>query len=64
MESGYHSSLWFDLDPLFARPGLVMPFVERLTEALRPHGVAAVCGPLLGGAFLAQSVTLRLGTEF
>ena len=64
LESGHHSELWFDLDALFAVPGRIAPFVNQLTESLRPHNVAAVCGPLLGGAFLAQLVAQRLGVEF
>ncbi|HEV7747600.1 MAG TPA: phosphoribosyltransferase family protein [Pyrinomonadaceae bacterium] len=64
LESGHHSELWFDLDALFAVPGQIAPFVSQLTESLRPHNVAAVCGPLLGGAFLAQLVAQILDVEF
>jgi orotate phosphoribosyltransferase len=38
--------------------------VAGLTRAIRPHGVTAVCGPLLGGAFLAQLVARALDAEF
>ena len=64
LESGHHSELWFDLDALFAVPRRIDPFVSQLTEALRPYDVAAVCGPLLGGAFLAQLVAQALDVEF
>ena len=64
LESGYHGRLWFDLDPLFAEPGRVEPFVGALAASLRQYGVEAVCGPLLGGAFLAQLVAHALGAEF
>ena len=64
LESGHHSALWLDLDPLFAEPHRVNPFVAKLTNALRPYQVAAVCGPLLGGAFLAQLVAHALAVEF
>lgn len=64
LESGHHSGLWLDLDPLFAEPHLINPFVAELTNALRPYEVAAVCGPLLGGAFLAQLVAHGLGVKF
>ena len=64
LESGHHSGLWLDLDPLFAEPHGIQPFVAQLTSALRPYGVAAVCGPLLGGAFLAQLVAHALAVEF
>ena len=35
-----------------------------LAQAIRPHGVTVVCGPLLGGAFLAQLVARALDAEF
>jgi orotate phosphoribosyltransferase len=64
LESGHHGGLWLDLDPLFAAPRRVAPFVHTLANALRPHNVSAVCGPLLGGAFLAQLVAQTLDVEF
>ena len=64
LESGHHSGLWLDLDPLFAEPRRVEPWVGALADAVRRHDVAAVCGPLLGGAFLAQLVARALGVEF
>jgi orotate phosphoribosyltransferase len=64
LESGHHGELWFDLDALFAVPGRIAPFISELTESLRPYDVAAVCGPLLGGAFLAQLVAQLLDVEF
>jgi orotate phosphoribosyltransferase len=64
LESGYHGRLWLDLDPLFVRPGRIQPFVEAFAERLKRHDVGAVCGPLVGGAFLAQAVASLLGVEF
>lgn len=64
LESGHHSGLWLDLDGLFAHPARVEPFVALLTASLGGYGVDAVCGPLLGGAFLAQLVARSLGVEF
>jgi len=64
MESGLHSALWLDLDALFASPGRVEPFISTLADMLRPLRVDAVCGPLLGGAFLAQRVAAMIGAEF
>jgi orotate phosphoribosyltransferase len=64
LESGLHGRLWLDLDPLFAEPSRAAPFVGALAAALRPYDVDAVCGPLLGGAFLAQLVAHALGAEF
>src|ERR1700687_779887 len=64
LESGYHSELWLDLDALFAESRRIAPLVEELTDALRPYDVAGVCGPLIGGAFLAQVTAAALGVEF
>ena len=64
LESGHHTNRWLDLDPLFADAARVQPFVDELVAALRVYDVAAVCGPLQGGAFLAQLVAAALGAEF
>lgn len=64
LESGHHSRLWLDLDPLFAEPRRIEPFVASLTNVLRPYDLAGVCGPLLGGAFLAQLVAHALAVDF
>ena len=64
LESGHHSNLWLDLEGLFVQPAAVRPFVTRLARALRPHKVAGVCGPLVGGAFLAQMLATALKAEF
>jgi orotate phosphoribosyltransferase len=64
LESGHHSALWLDLDPLFSEPRKIEPFVSSLAEALRPHDVEVVCGPLLGGAFLAQLLSRALEAQF
>lgn len=64
LESGHHGGLWLDLDGLFAEPRRIDPFVSALSRAIQPHDVSVVCGPLLGGAFLAQLVARELGAEF
>jgi orotate phosphoribosyltransferase len=64
LESGYHSTLWLELDALFAEPRAIAPFVAALSAKIRPHAVSVVCGPLLGGAFLAQLVAHALDVEF
>jgi orotate phosphoribosyltransferase len=64
LESGYHTDFWFDLDALFVSPIALAPLVATLADRLRPYGISAVCGPLLGGAFLAQAVAIELGSRF
>ena len=63
LESGHHGELWLDLDALFARPASLAPFVAELAERLSGCGAEVVCGPLVGGAFVAQAVADRLGIE-
>jgi orotate phosphoribosyltransferase len=60
-ESGHHGGLWLDLDGLFVRPARLDPFVDRLAGLL-PE-VDALCGPLVGGAFVAQLLALRLDAD-
>jgi orotate phosphoribosyltransferase len=63
-ESGYHGDLWLDLDGLFLRPAEVRPHASDLSRRLAPYRVDAVCGPLTGGAFLAQMVAEDLEVAF
>jgi orotate phosphoribosyltransferase len=64
LESGYHADTWFDLDALFIDPAAIAPQVDALTALIRPYDVSAICGPLLGGAFLAQAVAATMGVRF
>jgi orotate phosphoribosyltransferase len=54
----------FDLDALFIDPAAMAPQVDALAALLRPHDVSAICGPLLGGAFLAQALAAAMGVRF
>jgi len=64
LESGYHTDLWFTLDALFVNPHQIAPQVAALAVTLRPYSVSAICGPLLGGAFLAHAVATEMGLRF
>ena len=64
LESGHHSRLWLDLDGLFVEPARVAPLVARLADQLRVFEIDAVCGPLVGGAFLAQLLAADLDASF
>ncbi len=64
LESGHHSELWLDLDALFAEPRRIKPLIMNLANAIRAHDVSVVCGPLLGGAFLAQLIAHELDADF
>jgi orotate phosphoribosyltransferase len=63
-ESGHHGDLWLDLPRLYLRPGRLFGYATKLARRLAAHGVEAVCGPLVEGAFLAQMVAQELDVEF
>ena len=63
LESGHHGNLWLDLDTLFLRPKSVRRFALELATGLAKYKVAAVCGPLVGGALIAQTVAAELDVE-
>jgi orotate phosphoribosyltransferase len=62
--TGFHGDLWLDLDALFLWPARLRPAAGQLAGHLRQYQPAAVCGPLSGGAFLAQLVAGILGAAF
>ena len=64
LESGMHTDRWFILDGLFVEPETLAPSVDQLADLLRPHAPSAICGPLLGGAFLAQALAMQTGVRF
>jgi orotate phosphoribosyltransferase len=64
LESGYHADTWFNLDALFIDPTATAPRVNALAALIRPHDASAICGPLLGGAFLALALAAAMGVRF
>ena len=64
LESGHHGELWLDLESLFMQPSRTAEFAAELARRLAPAEVEAVCGPLVGGALLAQAVATDLDVEF
>jgi orotate phosphoribosyltransferase len=64
LESGHHGNLWIDLDALFLRPAALRPFARDLARRLVGHGIEAVIGPLVGGAFVAEMVAAELDLRF
>jgi orotate phosphoribosyltransferase len=63
-ESGYHAALWFDLDPLFSDPAALAPLIARLANQCAQYRPEMICGPLVGGAFVALRAAEALGVEF
>jgi orotate phosphoribosyltransferase len=64
LESGHHGNLWLDLDSLLLRPAPLRRFSAALAVRFANLGIEAVCGPLVGGAFVAQAVAAELDLEF
>ncbi|MBC7870433.1 MAG: orotate phosphoribosyltransferase [Chitinophagaceae bacterium] len=64
LESGHHSDLWLELDQLFVRQREVHQFAHELADRLSGYGITAICGPLAGGAFVAQIIAIKLDVEF
>lgn len=64
LESGHHGDLWLDLRLLFVRPERLRPFARDLATRLEPYEIQAVCGPLVGGALLAQMIAAELNVDF
>ncbi len=64
LESGYHTDLWLSLDGLFLDPKALAPRIAALADLIRPYEASAICGPLLGGAFLAQALATHLDFRF
>src|SRR5918996_2835090 len=64
LESGHHGNLWLDLDLLFLRPKEIQPFVIELARKISSFDIDAICGPMIGGALVAQTLALELGVDF
>lgn len=63
LESGHHGELWLDLDTLFLRPAPLQPFAKELATKFSQHNIDAICGPMTGGAFLAEMIASTMDVE-
>jgi orotate phosphoribosyltransferase len=64
LESGCHTDAWLTLDVLFLEPIAIAPLVDTLAAQLRAHAPTAICGCMVGGAFLAQALATTAGLRF
>jgi len=64
LESGLHGDVWFDLEKTFLRPETLRPFTDKLADLLSGYELSAVCGAMVGGAFIAYAVAESLGIDF
>jgi orotate phosphoribosyltransferase len=63
-ESGHHGDLWLDLDALLVDARAVQGWAAALAQQAAACRPEVVCGPLTGGAFVAQALAARLGAAF
>jgi orotate phosphoribosyltransferase len=63
-ESGHHGDLWIDLDGMFVDARRMRGWATALAAQAAEHRPDIACGPLTGGAFVAQMMAAELGAEF
>ena len=63
-ESGHHGDLWLDLDGLLVDARPVRGWAVELARRAAGCRPAIVCGPLTGGAFVAQLLAAELAAGF
>ncbi len=63
-ESGHHGDLWLDLDALLVDARAVAAWAATLAKQVAACRPDVVCGPLTGGAFVAQALAADLGAAF
>jgi orotate phosphoribosyltransferase len=63
-ESGHHGDLWLDLDSLFVDAQRMRAWTASLAQRAASCRPEIVCGPLTGGAFVAQHLAAELAAGF
>jgi orotate phosphoribosyltransferase len=63
-ESGHHGDLWLDLDALVVDASALQGWAAALAPQAAACRPEVVCGPLTGGAFVAQALAATLGAAF
>jgi orotate phosphoribosyltransferase len=63
-ESGHHGDLWLDLDALLVDAHRARGWASALAREAATCQPELVCGPLTGGAFVAQLLAAELGVGF
>ena len=63
-ESGHHGDLWLDLDAMFGDAVRMREWAAALARRIGSGTADAVCGPLTGGAFVAQLLATELAADF
>jgi orotate phosphoribosyltransferase len=63
-ESGHHGELWLHVESLLQRPARLRGIVDQLAQRVSRHNPQVLCGPLAGGALVAQMMAEQLDLEF
>jgi len=63
-ESGHHGDLWLNLDALFVDARRMRSWAAALADRAAICRPDLVCGPLTGGAFIAQPLATEIGAGF
>jgi orotate phosphoribosyltransferase len=63
-ESGHHGDLWLDLDRLFIDAQRMKGWARTLAHRAVVCRPEVICGPLTGGAFVAQLLAMETGAAF
>lgn len=63
-ESGHHGNLWLDLDAAFVDARRARGWAAQLARRAAECRPDVVCGPLVGGALVAQTTAAELGADF
>ncbi|HKU95531.1 MAG TPA: phosphoribosyltransferase [Vineibacter sp.] len=63
-ESGHHGDLWLDLDALLIDARRLRQWAASLAVSAAACKPNVACGPLTGGAFVAQCVAAELNIDF
>ena len=63
-ESGHHGDLWLDLDALFLDASGIRDWARALAQRAKGCNPELVCGPMVGGAFLALMLAQEMGAGF
>lgn len=63
-ESGHHGDLWLDLEMLFIDAQRMRGWAKALAQRVAAGRPEVICGPLIGGAFVAQLLAVETGAAF
>lgn len=63
-ESGHHGDIWLELEKIVLDPKELLNWVQELAKQIEPNALDFICGPALGGAFVAQLLAFELDCGF